>query len=54
MKNTGTLRIQAFAARQSSPVEGVTVTVSGNGFTATRLTDAAGREQHHAAPLRGL
>ena len=34
MKNTGTLRIQAFAARQSSPVEGVTVTVSGNGFTA--------------------
>ena len=39
---TGTLRIQAFAARQSSPVEGVTVTVSGNGFTATRLTDAEG------------
>ena len=35
---TGILRIQAFAARQSSPVEGVTVTVSGNGFTATRLT----------------
>ena len=31
---TGILRIQAFAARQSSPVEGVTVTVSGNGFTA--------------------
>ena len=25
MKNTGTLRIQAFAARQSAPVEGVTV-----------------------------
>ena len=42
MKNTGTLRIQAFAARQSSPVEGVTVTVRGNGFTATRLTDAEG------------
>ena len=42
MKNTGTLRIQAFAARQSSPVEGVTVTVSGNGFTAIRLTDAEG------------
>ena len=42
MKNTGTLRIQAFAARQSSPIEGVTVTVSGNGFTATRLTDAEG------------
>ena len=42
MKNTGILRIQAFAARQSSPVEGVTVTVSGDGFTATRLTDAEG------------
>ena len=42
MKNTGTLRIQAFAARQSSPVEGVTVIVSCNGFTATRLTDAEG------------
>ena len=39
---TGILRIQAFAARQSSPVEGVTVNVSGNGFTATRLTDAEG------------
>mgnify|MGYP006896389257 CR=1 FL=1 len=66
MKNTGILRIQAFAARQSSPVESVTVTVSGDGFTATRLTERrhppypprlcslAGREQHHAAPLRGL
>ena len=42
MQNTGILRIQAFAARQSSPVEGVTVTVSGDGFTATRLTDAEG------------
>ena len=39
---TGILRIQAFAARQSSPVECGTVTVSGNGFTATRLTDAEG------------
>ena len=39
---TGILRIQAFAARQSSPVEGVTVSVSGDGFTATRLTDAEG------------
>lgn len=38
----GILRIQAFAARQSSPVEGVTVTVSGDGFTASRLTDAEG------------
>ena len=39
---TGILRIQAFAARQSSPIEGVTVNVSGDGFTATRLTDAEG------------
>ncbi len=29
MKNTGTLRIQTFAARQSAPVEGVTVAVQG-------------------------
>ena len=39
---TGILRIQAFAARQSSPIEGVTVNVSGDGFPATRLTDAEG------------
>ena len=39
---TGILRTQAFAARQSSPIEGVTVNVSGDGFTATRLTDAEG------------
>ena len=39
---TGILRIQAFAARQSSPVEGVTVTVTGDGFTVTRRTDAEG------------
>ena len=39
---TGILRIQAFAARQSSPVEGVTVTITGDGFTVTRLTDAEG------------
>ena len=38
---TGILRIQAFAARQSSPIEGVTVNVSGNGFTATRLNDVS-------------
>ena len=40
MKNTGTLRIQAFAARQSAPVEGVTVAVQGDGFTLHRITDA--------------
>lgn len=39
---TGILRIQAFAARQSSPVEGVTVNITGDGFTAVRTTDAGG------------
>ena len=39
---TGILRIQAFAARQSAPVEGVTVNIVGDGFTAVRLTDAEG------------
>ena len=39
---TGILRIQAFAARQSAPVEGVTVNIVGDGFTAARMTDAAG------------
>ena len=39
---TGILRIQAFAARQSSPVEGVAITLTGDGFTAHRITDAAG------------
>lgn len=41
-ENTGILRIQAFGARQSSPIEGVLVTVSGNGFTAQRITDETG------------
>ena len=39
---TGILHIQAFAARQSSPVEGVTVNITGDGFTAVRTTDAEG------------
>ena len=39
---TGILRIQAFAARQSAPVEGVTVTVAGDGFAVVRHTDAQG------------
>ena len=42
MKNTGTLRIQTFAARQSAPVEGVTVVVQGDGFTLHRITDVTG------------
>ena len=42
MKNTGTLLIQTFASRQSAPVEGVTVTVQGDGFTLHRITDATG------------
>ena len=39
---TGILRIQAFAARQSSPVEGVIITLTGDGFTAHLVTDAEG------------
>ena len=39
---TGILRIQAFAARQSAPVEGVMVNIVGDGFTAARMTDAEG------------
>ena len=39
---TGILRIQAFAARQSSPMEGVAITLTGDGFTVHRITDAAG------------
>ena len=42
MTNTGILRIQAFAARQSAPVEGVVVTVSGDGYTLQRITDSEG------------
>ena len=42
MKNTGILRIQTFAARQSAPVEGVTVAVQGDGFTLHCITDATG------------
>ena len=42
MKNTGILRIQTFAARQSAPMEGVTVAVQGDGFTLHCITDATG------------
>ncbi len=42
MKTTGILRIQAFGARQSSPIAGVVVTVSGDGFTVQRTTDSEG------------
>ena len=42
MNTTGILRIQAYGARQSSPIEGVIVTVTGNGFTIQRTTDAEG------------
>ncbi len=42
MKTTGILRIQTFAARQSAPVEGVTITIRGNGFTAQRTSDSEG------------
>lgn len=42
MKTTGILRIQAFGARQSSPIAGVVVTVSGDGFTVQRTTNDEG------------
>ncbi len=42
MKTSGILRIQTFSARQSAPVEGVTITVSGSGFTAQRTSDSKG------------
>ena len=42
MNTTGILRIQAYGARQSSPIEGVIVTVTGNGFTIQRITDETG------------
>ena len=38
----GILRIQSYAARQSAPVDGVTVTVSGSGFTTTFVTGPSG------------
>ena len=39
---TGILRIQSFAARESAPMPGVSVTVTGDGFTTSRVTDDAG------------
>lgn len=39
---TGILRIQTFAARQSAPEPDVNITVEGDGFTASRLTDTEG------------
>ncbi len=39
---TGILRLQAFGARQSSPMEGVIFTIRGNGFTVQHITDAEG------------
>ena len=38
----GILRIQTYRPRQSAPVEGVTVVITGSGFTAHRITDAGG------------
>ena len=52
MKNTGTLRIQTFAARQSAPMEGVTVAVQGDGFTLHCITDATGKGASAAPPSR--
>ena len=33
----GILRIQTYRPRQSAPVEGVTVVITGSGFTANRM-----------------
>src|SRR5699024_7051022 len=41
----GILRIQSFEARQSAPAAGVTVTITGQGFSASRLTDDTGNTQ---------
>ena len=38
----GILRIQTYRPRQSAPVEGVTVVITGSDFTAHRITDAEG------------
>ena len=34
----GILRIQSFEARRSAPAAGVTVTITGQGFSASRLS----------------
>ena len=39
---TGILRLQAFGARQSAPMEGVVFTIRGDGFTVQHTTDAEG------------
>ena len=41
----GILRIQTYRPRQSAPVEGVTVVITGSGFTAHRITDAGGNAE---------
>lgn len=38
----GILRVQSYAARQSAPMAGVNITITGEGFTLSRLTDAEG------------
>ena len=42
---TGILRIQAFAACKSAPVEGVRIAITGDGFAAVRHTDAQGNAE---------
>lgn len=42
---TGILRIQAFAARKSAPIEGVRIAITGDGFAAVRHTDAQGNAE---------
>ena len=41
----GILRNPDLSAQQSAPVEGVTVVITGSGFTAHRITDAEGNAE---------
>ena len=49
----GILRIHSYAARRSAPMAGVSVTVTGEGFTASRVTgeDGLAADGRHPAPL---
>ena len=48
----GILRIQTYRPRQSAPVEGVTVVITGSDFTAHRITDAEGNAEDVAICAR--
>ncbi|MCI2047410.1 MAG: peptidoglycan-binding protein [Faecalibacterium sp.] len=46
----GTLLVQTAAARQSSPIAGVSVIVTGDGFTKTLLSDSEGNTAEFSVP----